>query len=388
MANNFVIEPYKQDGDISCFLERIEEYFESNDTIDEKKKCSILLISLQEDVYRIIKNMCHPKVPKELSYKELQEKLKLRFEKRVSFFRKRIEFDRMFQQEGEKVAEWYSRAVHQVARGRQAKPSNSKQSTHKQAKKPEKETGERLKCIHCGKPNHNFSKCKYKSYKCKNCEKTGHLAVVCKSKAQTHSVDTKEEEVSNNSIDIFTIQQNVAYVNYVSPISIQGYIENKQVQMELDTGAAISCLPERIYLSKFSHIKLQHSNIELKTYNGQILKPVGEINCKIKLNDSEVKCKIMVVKNGCKILFGRDLIQKFKLDISKLLSVNCVQSTEEKLQSILKEYDTLFKNELGIIKGEEVTLELIDKDVKPIFHKPKPRKRETLKTKLRPNSPD
>lgn len=56
-----------------------------------------------------LKTWCHPKVPKELSYKELQEKLKLRFEKRVSFFRKRIEFDKMFQQEGEKVAEWYSR---------------------------------------------------------------------------------------------------------------------------------------------------------------------------------------------------------------------------------------------------------------------------------------
>lgn len=428
MANDFRIDAFKQDGDILCFLERIEQYFEANETKIEKR-CSILLISLHEDVYKILKNMCHPKMPKELSYEELQNLLKLRFEKRISHFRKRIQFEKLQQLEGESIAKWYARVrefaagcnftntleervkdkfvtslrpgpiqeklceqdvsksvaflvdtalnkemalkevqeVHQVAQYGHAKTNKSSQNTFKETGKKQDGESSLLKCIHCGKPNHNFSKCKFKSFKCKICNKIGHLAIICKSKGQTHNVEVKEDTF-NNSIDIFAIEKNV---NYVLPISIKCCIDNKPVQMELDTGAAISCLPENIYLSKFSHIKLENSDIELKTYNGHILKPVGEINCRIKVKDKEVNCSMVIVKNGCKILFGRDLIQKFNLDISKFLQIHYVQSTEEKLQLLLQEFDILFKSELGIIKGEEITLELIDRDVKPIFHKPR-----------------
>lgn len=38
-------------------------------------------------------------------------------------------------------------------------------------------------CFVCGKNNHNFNNCKYKTYRCKMCNAVGHLAIVCKKNA-------------------------------------------------------------------------------------------------------------------------------------------------------------------------------------------------------------
>lgn len=35
-------------------------------------------------------------------------------------------------------------------------------------------------CWACGKPNHNFVKCKYKDFTCDNCHQVGHIVTVCK----------------------------------------------------------------------------------------------------------------------------------------------------------------------------------------------------------------
>jgi hypothetical protein len=46
--------------------------------------------------------------------------------------------------------------------------------------------------------------------------------------------------------------------------------------MELDTGAAVSLLPESVVKSQFPQLQLVPSSIRLKTYTGEVLKVLGE----------------------------------------------------------------------------------------------------------------
>lgn len=142
----------------------------------------------------------------------------------------------------------------------------------------------------------------------------------------------------------------------------------KPLSMELDTGAAVSCIPFRIYKEHFSNLSLKDSNIELKTYNGQIIKPCGTIESTLVYNNKEVDwCTLHVVKQGCKSLCGRDIISK--LDLVMAVSINHL-NVKDKINHLCEEFSDIFSNELGIIRGEEISLEVTE-GINPVFIKPR-----------------
>ncbi|XP_060804322.1 uncharacterized protein K02A2.6 [Amyelois transitella] len=346
MAAYGVIKPFQDGDDIECFLERLEQYFYANN-ISKELRTSVLLTMIDEKVYKVIKSTLHPELPKTKTLVELQTALRLRYKTRISHFRKRTAFDKLQQEDGETITKWYARVCDSatecefgtciddrikdkfvtgmrsgpiferlceepitkkladlldialnkeaVLHERQAPVHRVTKSTKSTISQSSKSQGEKQKstetlltCIHCGKSNHSFAKCKYKKYTCKLCKKVGHLASVCKAKA----ANTNNLEVEEEIIDIFTMmpELQVPSLNYISPFIVQCEINSKLIDMELDTGAAVSCVPE----------------------------------------------------------------------------------SADNLEDYLENFSDLFKNELGVIKGEEVNLELIDKDVKPVFHKPIP----------------
>lgn len=68
-------------------------------------------------------------------------------------------------------------------------------------------------------------------------------------------------------------------------------------------------------------------------------------------------------------MLGRDLIKTLKINIDSDVLKFMWNLTD--LAHILKQYDDLFKQELGLYKCEKVNLKM-DTDVKPIFCKPRP----------------
>lgn len=86
---------------------------------------------------------------------------------------------------------------------------NSKAGTSK--KSNQGKTDSNLACFHCGKKNHNFSKCKYKNYKCKKCSKVGHLAIICKSSVDVKNIDIKSDDVFKE-FDLFNVNSNISFV--------------------------------------------------------------------------------------------------------------------------------------------------------------------------------
>lgn len=224
------------------------------------------------------------------------------------------------------------------------------------------------KCNSCGRGGHNFKTCKYRKYACKKCKKVGHLAKVC--------VDTNFIELSDNSNNVssdeldFVEMYFVTLNQYVKPIKVNMLIENKPLLMELDSGAGISVIPEAIYLSDFQNCKIKDTQLRLKTYDGNIITPVGEIFVKAQYGDISARCRLIIIKNGSTPLLGRDLMNIFKFQIkADLRNINNIQAVSS-LDKLLGEYKNLFDDSLGHYKLEKIELK-VDPNCKPIYCKPR-----------------
>lgn len=88
---------------IICLLERIEQHFTANQLPNERQLSSLtrfhfsflpwllfysFIYFISKNVYKILKNMVCPRLPKNKTYKKIEDTLSLRLEKWTSYFRK------------------------------------------------------------------------------------------------------------------------------------------------------------------------------------------------------------------------------------------------------------------------------------------------------------
>jgi hypothetical protein len=65
-------------------------------------------------------------------------------------------------------------------------------------------------------------------------------------------------------------------------IKITPFVNTVDLEMELDTRVGVSVIPEKVFEQKFPNAKLKPSDIVLKTYSGQKMKPVGLADVRVK----------------------------------------------------------------------------------------------------------
>ena len=151
-------------------------------------------------------------------------------------------------------------------------------------------------------------------------------------------------------------------------MTVEVKIENYPIIMEIDSGAVISVIPEKVYREKLTHCKLQRCTKILTMYNGNTIVPLGKIDVKIEYKNKKKKCSIVIVpREDDTVLMGRDLMEIFEFQIVELNSV----TLGDKIMNLKKEFKLLFEDKLGNFKGEPVHLRT-KADVKPIFMKPRP----------------
>lgn len=445
------ISTFNTGDDWEIFIERLDQYFLAN-LIEAQRKVPVLLTSVSETVYKILKNLCNPEKPSTKTYEELTELLNVQFKTKKSAFRKRVQFDSL-KQTNESISDWFIKVktsasdcefgaqleervkdkfvagmkpgrildrlceeeisktlkdlfelaknkevlMHEERRIEVNRLQDTPRTRHTQkvsyndtAEKRNikvRDTGEK-KCFYCAGVGHDFKKCKFKNYNCKICKKKGHIAKACKSKI----INCVESETDTQVKFLEMLNINI---NKASPIYLKVKINGKILEMEVDTGAGCSCIPLKIYEKKFGKVKLEPTYVQLKTYTGQVIKPVGEINVNLEINNTTKVVKILIVKESEKVILGRNILNEFELSInmgSNNVVNSIVKSTEvrdeqyqgkksvvkinsnsnsSELSKLLERYDNLFTNELGTYSGEKIHLEL-NKNVQPVFHKPKP----------------
>ena len=123
-------------------------------------------------------------------------------------------------------------------------------------------------CSRCGRTGHLSHQCGFREAVCHKCRKRGHLAKVCRSakvpsqrggpSRNTKWVATQLEE--NQEIEE---EQFVHQIGSSSapPYQVQLTVNNKQVVMEVDTGAAVSIMSYKTYMKLFPSVPLDNTTL-------------------------------------------------------------------------------------------------------------------------------
>ena len=116
--------------------------------------------------------------------------------------------------------------------------------------------------------------------------------------------------------------------------------------MELVTGAAVSLVSEETYNQHWPQQHLEESNTRLKTYSGEYLETLGNISVSVCYGDQQVTLPLVVIKGKGPSLFGRNWLEKIKLDWPEIHKLQ-----EDPVGAILRQHAIVFEESPGTLKG-------------------------------------
>ena len=250
-------------------------------------------------------------------------------------------------------------------------------------------------CSRCGRGNHDPSTCRFKNATCHHCGKTGHIAPVCRSKAAgkprkgptkranwlsstPSSPDTASQPKENTSGQtegtpqpLFVVQNNAS-----SPYSVQLQVNGHPLQMEVDTGAAVSLAPESAVSALLPSTELQPSTAILRTYTGEQIPVKGVLPVTVHYGQQTHRnLKLLVVSGPGPCLLGRDWLRVIRLDWRQIAKVSAsIPSSGDlaaQVSALQGRYHEVFADGLGTISPFLANLS-VSTDAKPKFFKPRP----------------
>ena len=147
-------------------------------------------------------------------------------------------------------------------------------------------------------------------------------------------------------------------------------VNNSPLQMELDTGAATSIISADTYRQTLSGAPaLQPTAKTLRTYTGEQLKVLGVLHVTVTYQSQVADLELTVVDGSGPSLFGRDWLQVITLDWHNINRVTVGDQTT--LTAILQKHESVFKDELGLVRGASAKIQLKPNAV-PKFCKARP----------------
>ncbi|PIK35587.1 hypothetical protein BSL78_27588 [Apostichopus japonicus] len=129
------------------------------------------------------------------------------------------------------------------------------------------------------------------------------------------------------------------------PLMARVKINDKNVNMEIDTGSGKSIISYKEYRQRFSRARLRPVSVLLKTVTGQKIDLCGTISVKVEYNKQKCVLPLLVIKGDNPSLMGRDWLSVLRVDWKKVFQVNQVT----KLTDSISNYD-VFKDDLGCVK--------------------------------------
>ncbi|KXJ18874.1 hypothetical protein AC249_AIPGENE20152 [Exaiptasia diaphana] len=133
-------------------------------------------------------------------------------------------------------------------------------------------------CYCCG-DKHNQEHCPFKDKSCFFCGKEGHIAKVCKAKQRSQQASSSSRPINQVSVDekdepdqtynLFTLSGNS--MAYKTTLCIDGH----HLEMEIDTGSAVTLISKNTFSKFFKEKKLENTNAKLRTYTGEDVNVIG-----------------------------------------------------------------------------------------------------------------
>ena len=150
------------------------------------------------------------------------------------------------------------------------------------------------------------------------------------------------EPPTKNKYPLFTLTMSHTTHAIVVPVEIN----NMTVNMEIDTGATVSLVSEETYNQHWPQQQLEESNTRLKTYSGEHLETLGNMNVSVCYSDQQVTLPLVVIKGKGPSLFGRNWLEKTKLNWPEIHKLQ-----EDPVGAILRQHAKVFEESLGTLTG-------------------------------------
>lgn len=235
-------------------------------------------------------------------------------------------------------------------------------------------------CHRCGNANHTGQECVHKDTICHKCKSKGHLARACRSSNSTrrpvkgnhrqHLVDEdKEDSPENKFVELEATDSLINRVGArpVKPYKVTLQLDGKPVEMEIDTGAAVSLIPVKLKRELFPQAKMKKPQVRLRTYTSEVIKVVGEMTVKVTYGDYVGEHQLYVVEGAGPALLGRDWLKDLRLDWASIKYVSDPGAPTH----LQEKYADVFEKGIGELKNVEAKLKLKN-DAQPRFCRPRP----------------
>lgn len=274
--------------------------------------------------------------------------------------------------------------VHKVQDSKHAKFTPKTQSRYKGNVKTKYTSDKpRKPCYRCGWDTRDQSDSRFINEKCHSCGKTGHVQRVCRGAKRTgkaHNVSEEEEDGELEIVELFTMYTAEEKKN---GIYVRMELAGKPVSMQLDTGASVTILPEKVHRESLEQFPLQPAAVRLSSYTGNRIPVLGKIQVPVKYEGNEWTLPLLIVKGEKTALQGRNWLKEIKLNWTEIFSVNgdkpssaptlrpLLEKSAPTLRPLLEKHKGLFKEGYGTMQGFQAKLRVQD-GAKPRFHKPRP----------------
>ncbi|XP_037876915.1 uncharacterized protein K02A2.6-like [Bombyx mori] len=287
-------------------------------------------------------------------------------------------------------------------------------------------------CSRCGDRRHQAKDCIYKDYVCSSCHETGHLRRMCPKKGLKNQAEAAGgspctgrrgnrgaggnrrswrgqrgagrggreraplhllyDQNNDDTYNNFNNEQDgcgeenepmyqMTLSNY-KPVCIKVKVQNCLLKMEVDTGSALSCISKNVYDKYFSKEKLQACLLNLKFYDGSIIRPLGFINTIVKYQGVSKMLDLYVIHKGTTNLLGRQWLAELNIPIkiSKPTSFKIQHSNfvtehardyNKLINEIVSRHKSLFDGTLGKYTGGTAEL-IVRPDAVPIYCRARP----------------
>ena len=261
-----------------------------------------------------------------------------------------------------------------------SKPNNFKSEKNSNSNANNKSSSPKSACFGCG-GKHWKKDCPFKNAECHGCKSIGHIKKMCKNKQKFKNTNYVERNqgahgyIPERPNGEYEYTFSVTDSSKVPPINVNVLLNNKNLEMELDTGATRSIIPKEVYYKLWpvssERPMLQNSKLNLQTYGGSNLKIHGEIEVSARLGgqDIDIQSKLVVVDGQGPCLLGRDLINGLQLNKYKLSEINKIKVDGK--SEWVKKHPELFASGLGCLKDQTFGIQ-VDPNVLPKYCKARP----------------
>ncbi|CAK1578752.1 unnamed protein product [Parnassius mnemosyne] len=231
-------------------------------------------------------------------------------------------------------------------------------------------------CAACGGP-HGGTKCRFAAYVCRVCNRKGHLRRMCPNLTTYHHVDigtpkvVESDETDSDEVRIFDIKK--LSIEECTPLCISINVHGKDIDMECDTGSAVSCISYKFYKHNFSDLPISKCNVLLRYYTGEIVRPVGVATPLVRYKNTQKKLNLFIIRDGKTVLLGRQWLAELKiqLPVFQYHDVNNVNYKDFDESNFMYRFSEVFADGLGRFSGGRVSIHL-RQGARPVFMRARP----------------